>query len=353
MTRNRDWSIPPWFWSFLAAIVVLILTFMVSGGGGTQTITLAFIIAPYLVLVGLGQMLVMSAGPGNIDVSVAKVFSLGGLLSIAVGEATGSWILGLGAAVGVGLVMAVISLVAIIYVRIPPIVATLATSLIASAISLTLAKGFQGSTDPALKGFLNWTPFGVPAFAVVVVFFSVLISLTLKWTTWGAHMLAFGQARRAAQYAGVSGTKIIVAVYLMSGVLAALAGALRASFSAPNVELGNDYLLDSIAVVVVGGTLITGGRAVPAGVWGGALFFILLDGLLNLIGWSFAGQNVLKGFLVLAVLFLAGGAPLFSRHSMSLKPFAANDDKDEKVDEVDKPFSSMELEQLRTPEQRQ
>ena len=87
------------------------------------------------------------------------------------------------------------------------------------------------------------------------------------------------------------------------------------NFSAPNVELGNDYLLDSIAAVVIGGTLITGGRAVPAGVWGGALFFILLGGLLNLIGWNYAGQNVLKGFLVLAVLFLAGGAPLLRRRA--------------------------------------
>ena len=301
---------PPWSWSFLAAGIVMLLTFMVSGGGGVQTLTLALTIAPYLVLVGIGQMLVMSAGTGNIDVSVAKVFSLGGLLSIAVGDATGSWVLGLGAAAAAGLAMAAISIVSILLIRIPPIVATLATSLIASAISLTLAKGFQGSADPALKGFLNWAPLGVPAFAVVVMILTAAVSLVLKWTTWGARMLAVGQARRAAEYAGISAPRILVAVYLASGVLAALAGALRASFSAPNVELGNDYLLNSIAVVVIGGTLITGGRAVPAGVWGGALFFILLDGLLNLIGWNYAGQNVLKGFLVLAVLFLASGAPI-------------------------------------------
>ncbi|GAB4394219.1 MAG: ABC transporter permease [Kiloniellaceae bacterium] len=321
----REWSIPPWTWSFLAAAVVLLLTFMVSGTGGTQTLTLAFTIAPYLVLVGLGQMLVMSTGPGNIDVSVAKVFSLGGLLSIAVGEATGSWLLGLGAAIGIGLAMSAISVVAILYIRIPPIVATLATSLIASAISLTLAKGFQGSADPLLKGFLNWAPYGVPAFAVIVILFTLFVSFVLKRTTWGIHMLAFGQARRAAQYAGVSTTQVIVVSYVTCGVLAALAGALRASFSAPNVELGNSYLLNSIAVVVIGGTLITGGRAVPAGVWGGALFFILLDGLLNLIGWNFAGQNVLKGFLVLAVLFLAGGAPIFRRRHTTQDPADAEE----------------------------
>lgn len=323
MIKLQNHTIPPWAWSFLAAVIVLVLTFIASGRGGPQTLTLAFTVAPYLVLVGLGQMLVMSAGPGNIDVSVAKVFSLGGLLSIAVSEFTGSWVLGLGAAVCAGLAMASISVISILYIRIPPIVATLATSLITSAISLTLAKGFQGSADPALKGFLNWAPFGIPAFAVVVLLFTICVSMVLKSTTWGAQMLALGQARRAAEYAGVNATKVMVTVYLTSGVLAALAGALRASFSAPNVELGNDYLLDSIAVVVIGGTLMSGGRAVPAGVWGGALFFILLDGLLNLIGWSFAGQNILKGFLVLAVLFLAGGAPILARRAKSLESDAA------------------------------
>lgn len=303
---------PPWIWSFAAAAIVLVLTVVVSKGGGLQTLTLAFTIAPYLVLVGLGQMLVMSVGPGNIDISVAKVFSLGGLLSIAVSEASGSWLLGLVAAVGIGLAMATISILAILVVRIPPIVATLATSLFASSISLTLAKGFQGSAAPALKDFLGWAPFGIPAFAAVVLLFTFWISFVLRSTAWGARMLAYGQASRAAEYAGISAPRIVAVVYLTSGALAGLAGALRASFSAPNVELGNDYLLDSIAVVVIGGTLITGGRAVPAGVWGGALFFILLDGLLNLIGWNYAGQNVLKGFLVLAVLFLASGAPLFA-----------------------------------------
>ncbi|MCY0096730.1 ABC transporter permease [Hoeflea ulvae] len=337
MSKLRLQSIPPWTWSFLAAVIVLVLTYIVSGRGGTQTLTLAFTVAPYLVLVGLGQMLVMSAGPGNIDVSVAKVFSLGGLLSIAVGEVTGSWILGLGAAVGAGLAMASISIVAILYVRIPPIVATLATSLIASAISLTLAKGFQGSADPLLKAFLSWAPLGIPAFAIVVLLLTVVVSLFLRWTTWGSQMLAVGQARRAAEYAGVNARKIMVVVYLTSGVLAALAGALRASFSAPNVELGNDYLLDSIAVVVIGGTLMTGGRAVPAGVWGGALFFILLDGLLNLIGWSYAGQNVLKGFLVLAVLFLASGAPILGRR---MPPREADDEKNEDMAEpVSRPLT--------------
>jgi ribose transport system permease protein len=303
---------PAWGWSYLGTGVVLVMTFLLSSGG-TQTLTLAFTVAPYLVMVGLGQMLVMSAGPGNVDVSVAKVFSLGGLLCVFVTQSTGSWVLGLLAAMGMGFLASTVSLVAIMLIRTPPIVATLATSLIVSAISLTLSQGFRGSADPTLNAFLIWAPFGIPAFAILVLILTLCLSILLGRSSWGARMLAFGQAHRAAEFAGVRAGDVIPVVYIASGVLAGLAGALRANFSAPNVELGNDYLLDSIAVVVIGGTLITGGRAVPAGVWGGALFFILLDGLLNLIGWSYAGQNILKGLLLLAVLFLANGAPLIAR----------------------------------------
>lgn len=353
MKALRHIQFPTWAWSFIGALIVLVITFIVSGSRSAQTLTLAFTIAPYLVLVAIGQMLVMSAGPGNIDVSVAKIFSLGGLLSISIGTTTGSWILGLAAAAGAGFIMSTISLTSILLVRIPPIVATLATSLIASAVSLTLAKSFQGSAAPVLKAFLNWAPFGIPAFAVIVLLFTALVGAILAWTTWGARMLAVGQARRAAEYAGVNATRILVVVYLSSGVLAALAGALRASFSAPNVELGNDYLLDSIAVVVIGGTLITGGRAAPAGVWGGALFFILLGGLLNLVGWNFAGQNVLKGFLVLAVLFLASGAPLIRKRQVPGQPRSSSDDQHNRTKDTKERISSAENAQTQTTKTQQ
>jgi ribose transport system permease protein len=82
---------------------------------------------------------------------------------------------------------------------------------------------------------------------------------------------------------------------------------------------------------------------VPAGVWGGALFFILLGGLLNLIGWNFAGQNVLKGFLVLAVLFLASGTPIFRKRPMPHQPPISDDDKDNATEQIDGPAPHAEL----------
>ncbi|MCH6470063.1 ABC transporter permease [Sinomonas terrae] len=303
-------ALPPWTWSFAFAAVVFVLTVFLAGRGGGSTLSFAFALAPYLVLVGIGQMLVISAGAGNIDLSVGQVLSLAGFTAISATDSAGSWLIGLLAGVATGLGIAVISVIAITLVRMPPLVATLASGLIATAFTQTLGNNFQGGPSPALHGFLNWAPGGVPVFALCLVAFSVLVVLVLHRTTYGRSLLAVGQSRRAAEYAGVRSWQTVAVAYLTSGALAGLAGALLSSYIAPTIDLGNDYLLDSIAVVVIGGTLISGGRAVPTGVWGGALFFILLDGLLNLLGWSLAGQDVLKGLLLLAVLFLAGGVGL-------------------------------------------
>lgn len=287
---------------------MLVGIYLASHTFGLGTISLALSLAPYLVLVGIGQMLVISAGPGNIDVSVGNIVSLAGFVSVGVTSSTGSVTLGLLAGAGSGVGTAVISVIAITLVRIPPIVATLASGLIASSFTLTLANGFTANPSPALRSFVNASVGGVPIIAIITALFTVVVVLVLKFTVIGRSLVAVGQNRRAAEYAGIKSVRVIAGTYLVSGLLAGISGALLATYIAPTADLGTSYLLDSIAVVVVGGTLISGGRAVSAGVWGGALFFILLDSFLNLIGFSLAGQNVLKGALVLAVLFLAGGA---------------------------------------------
>ncbi|CAM5255784.1 ABC transporter permease [Streptomyces hirsutus] len=176
-----------------------------------------------------------------------------------------------------------------------PIIATLASGLVASSATLVIADGFTALPDPGLRNPLNLRPLGVPLLAIVVAALTVLAVLLLRGTTYGRSLTAIGQNTRAAERAGLPVVRITALTYLASGALAGLAGTLLATYIAPTPDLGTRYLLDSIAVVVIGGTLISGGRAVPAGVWGGALFFILLDGLVNLVGWSTAAQHLPQG----------------------------------------------------------
>jgi len=96
--------------------------------------------------------------------------------------------------------------------------------------------------------------------------------------------------------------------YLLSGLLAGLCGALLAGFSGgASLDMGNEYLLASIAIVVIGGTSASGGRAYTVGIWGAALFLYLLRSMLNSLGLGMGWRLVLNGFIIVAVIVIAGG----------------------------------------------
>jgi ribose transport system permease protein len=252
-------------------------------------------------------MLVITLGPGNIDVSVGTIISMSSYVSVAVGASAGP-LVGVLAAVIAGAVAALCSVLAILLLRVPPIIATLATSLIVSSATLLLADASRNSADASLRVFVNAKLLGVPIIAILVVAITVAIALMLRHTRFGLSVIAVGQSARAAERSGIKVWLVTALAYLASGTFAGLAGGLLAAFISPSTVLGTSYMLDSIAVVVIGGTLISGGRAVPTGAWMGALFFVLLSGLLNLVGWSIGAQNILKGVLVVAVVIISATA---------------------------------------------
>lgn len=306
---------PAWGWSLIGVLVVWAVIVAVRPGSPLDPITQALSLAPFLVLVALGQMLVITLGPGNIDVSVGTIISMASYVSVAVGAASGPFV-GLLAAVAAGGVAGAVSVAAILLLRVPPIIATLATSLIVTSATLLLADAARGGADPALRAFVNAKVAGIPLIALIVAVITALIWFVLRHTRLGLSIIAVGQSVRAAERAGIKVAVVTATAYLLSAGFAGLVGGLLAAFISPSTVLGTSYMLDSIAVVVIGGTLISGGRPVPAGAWTGALFFVLLSGLLNLVGWSVGAQNVLKGVLVVLVVVVASAATGTGRSSI-------------------------------------
>jgi len=307
---------PAWGWSLIGVLAVWALIIIARPGTPFEPIAQALSLAPFLVLVALGQMLVITLGPGNIDVSVGTIISMASYVSVAVGASAGP-LAGVVAAAGAGAVAALCSVLAILLLRVPPIIATLATSLIVSSATLLLADASRNAADASLRVFVNAKVLGIPVIAIVVLAITVVIALMLKRTRFGLSVVAVGQSARAAERAGIRVWAITALAYIASGTFAGLTGGLLAAFISPSTVLGTSYMLDSIAVVVIGGTLISGGRAVPAGAWTGALFFVLLSGLLNLVGWSIGAQNILKGVLVVAVVIVSATAAGTGRSSLA------------------------------------
>lgn len=297
----------PWVWSILGSIAVWAVIGAYTGRGLGGTFTSALALAPYLVIVGIGQMFVITAGYGSIDLSSAYVVTLAGFVSTsAMNGGQESMLIGLGVGLLSGLIVAVVNVLAIELLAIPPIVATLATGLMVQSAVSVKAGSFNASVAPSLHSFTTSSVGPIPLLAICVLGLAVVAGFFLHRTRAGRSLQAIGQNRRAADLAGLRVKLTLALPYLISGLLAGVAGVLLAAYSSPSVDIGTPYLLNSIAVVVIGGSLIQGGRSNVIGVWGGAMFLTLLVTLLGVLNVNPALQNVVKGGLIILVLVLAG-----------------------------------------------
>lgn len=300
----------PWIWSFLGALAVWVAAIVFTHGyGGGGMITAALSLAVFMVIVGVGQMFVITLGPGNIDLSLPANIGLASAVAMKVMDGNDSMVaVGLLAALASGLAIGAANYLLIWALRIPPIIATLSASFIIQSVDISYGRGLQIKPPPGYANFSNLQFFGIPILAILTVLLTTAAGFALRRMVYGRSVTAIGQNIRAAWLAGVPVGRIRFVTYMLSGTLGGLNGALLAGyFRGANVDIGNEYLLASIAVVVIGGTSVAGGKANVPGVWGGALFLVLLLTMLNTFGVSAGVRLVLTGLIILGVITAAGG----------------------------------------------
>jgi ribose transport system permease protein len=300
----------PWIWSFLGALLVWLAAILFTGGyGAGGMLTAALSLAVFTVVVGVGQMFVITLGPGNVDLSLPANIGLASAVAMKVMGGEDSMVaVGLIAALACGLAIGIVNYVLISALRIPPIIATLSASFIIQSVDISYGRGLQIKPPPGFADFTNMQVLGVPILAILIMLFTIGAAIALQRTVYGRSVLAIGQNMRAARLAGIKVSWIRFLTYALSGTLGGLDGALLAGyFRGANVDIGNEYLLASIAVVVIGGTSVAGGKANVPGVWGGALFLVLLLTMLNTFGVSAGVRLLLTGLIIVAVITAAGG----------------------------------------------
>jgi ribose transport system permease protein len=299
-----------WPLSFMAALLVWLMTIAFTGGQGAGgMITAALSLAVFTVIVGIGQMFVITLGPGNVDLSLPANIGLASAVAMKVMDGNDSMVaVGLLAALACGTVIGAANYLLIWALRIPPIIATLSASFIIQSADISYGRGLQIKPPPGFADFTNLQVLGIPILAIFTAIFTVGAGLALQRMIYGRSVLAIGQNIRAAWLAGVNVGRIRFLTYTLCGALGGLDGALLAGyFRGANVDIGNEYLLASLAVVVIGGTSVAGGKANVAGVWGAALFLVLLQTMLNTFGVSAAIRLVLTGVIIVAIITAAGG----------------------------------------------
>jgi ribose transport system permease protein len=311
MQALRPWfASNPWIWSFIgAAAVWLAIIGIAGGGGGLETLSIALQFATFFVIAGLGQMLVITAGPGNIDLSIPGVMTFAGYVAIGTMQGGNAGLAsGLALGILVGFAAGAANILLIRGLRIPPMVATLASGFILDSMATAYSSHSHAKPAALLSAFTADRLFGISGMTALFILVTALAAIAFRRTVSGRTLLAIGQNRRAAVLAGLAVIRTTAAVYLLSGLLAGIAGILLAAYSGgASLDMAGDYLLMSIAVVVLGGTSIAGGAAAPTGLWGAALLLGLVVTMLNLLHVQEGVRFIVTGFIIIAVLALAKG----------------------------------------------
>lgn len=300
----------PWLWSWLAAALIFIASLIASRGvGAGALLTAALAFSAFFVIVGIGQLFVISTGPGNIDLSIPANVALTGAIGMKLMDSQNGLIwLGLLGVLAAGLLIGCANYALIRLLRIPPIIATLSASFLLQSMAIAYGRSVRIQPPEDFYVFATGRVLGVPYVALAAAVLAILMGYVLGRTLYGRWTLAVGQNPRAAELAGVRVGRVRFATYVLSAVFASLCGVLLAGFSGgASLSMGDEYLLASIAVVVIGGTSVAGGFSNIPGLWGAALFLYLLVSMLNSFGASAGLRLILTGVIIIAVITAMSG----------------------------------------------
>lgn len=308
MTAVQRLFAKPWIWAFVAAFGVWLTTILFTGGASTLGLSQAALtFAAFSIIVGLGQMFVITLGPGNVDLSIPASMTLAGTVALKVMDTNNDLILlGIAVTLAIGVAIGVANYGLIKLLRIPPIIATLSSSFIVQSTAIWYNRGIRIKPPAYLAEFSTASTLGIPNVAIVALVISAIAWVLLEKGIYGRWVSAIGQNMRAARLAGVPVDGVRFVTYALCAVLAALCGFLLSCFSGgAALNMGAEYLLTSIAVVVIGGTAVAGGFANVPGIWGASLFLFLVVSMLNTYGASAGVRLLLTGLIIIAVIIAA------------------------------------------------
>ena len=289
-------------------LVLLIALFGAIAPGFLSAANLSNVLVQSTILTMLALPMTLVIMTEGLDLSMGAVLTLTSLCVAIVSLATKSVLLGFGAAVLVGAAFGTVNGWLVAIVRIPPFVATLATLGMAQGLSLIVSDGQSVVGIPrSVRDIYSANLLGIPVPIVMGLATYAVFHGLLYHTRFGTYIFALGGNREALRYAGLSPTRLLIAVYAISGIMAGIAGLLmtsRMNSGHPTAGLGLEF--DAIAAVAVGGTSFERGNGWLLGTVLGVIAVGVLRNGLNLVSLPSSVQVASVGALVIVAMFLDG-----------------------------------------------
>lgn len=298
---------PPMLTLLLVVLVWLVASLTVRGFGAYGHLRYLLELAAIIGIVAAGQTLVVIVG--GIDLSVGAIMTVTAiLLPVLTPEWDPTGISGILITLVIATFIGVLNGIGTAYLRVPPIIMTLAMATFLQGLLVIVAGGSAVSVqNPSIIFLGSARIYGMPASVVLWIFVALVVLILLHKMPLGARFLALGANPVATRLSGVKVKGNTIALYALSAFFAGLAGLVLLGMNRQGyVGIGEPYVLLSIAAVVLGGTSILGGRGTYAGTIPGAILLVTASALITMVNASPGLRSILFGTLILALLMISG-----------------------------------------------
>jgi ribose transport system permease protein len=295
-----------------AAVVLFAIGQAIRPGFASPAgISAILMVASFVGMAAAGQTFVILIG--GIDLSVPWVLNAAAILlaTSSLGQ-NGRAVEALVLTLGMGAVVGMVNGLVIAFLGVPAVVMTLAMNGIMEGLTLGLSGGLTCAScasyaPPVVQAAIHGTLLGIPTVLLLWLAVILAVSFVLSFTVFGRWTYATGTNARASFLAGVNVRAVTVVLYMLSGLFSAAAGVMLVGFGGQaSLGMGDPYLFQSIAAVVIGGVYILGGRGHYLGTAAGAVTLVALVSVLLAMNMPEYGRNIIYGVIILALLLLYG-----------------------------------------------
>ncbi len=296
LSKGSRFQVSKGMLTVLASTIVLfaLSTVLAPSSVKPETLNGMLPFASILAIVGLGQMLVIQQA--GIDLSVAGSMSLAAVIvTVNPGGDNAKLIPALLMSFGIAILIGGLNGILVGFLKLNPIIATLGTNSLLYGLVMAISHGIPRQTTPRLEAIVTSSPLGVPNTVLFAVAALLLVIFFLRNTVAGRRFGSIGSSPAVASISGLRVRTHLALAYVWGQLLYTLAGVLIAGvISSPNGSMGDAYLLPSVAVVVLGGTSLLGGRGLPTATVIAAVFLSQLDQFVLALGVNFAIRTLVQ-----------------------------------------------------------
>jgi ribose transport system permease protein len=307
-TARQRWSLGPTELVYIALLAIVLIGGALAASRGQNLFSTANLVDMFtrsslLGFLAIGQTFAILCR--SLDLSVGYVVALTSLVAATTMAGDPSRIaLGVGAVLLISTVIGLVNGLIIVYLKVNPFITTLGMGLIIKGYLDTRYQGPAGNVPSEFQQF-GYTRIGfLPLSTAVMLVVAALGIVYLRKTRTGYHMFAVGGNAEVARMSGIRTGRVMVTAHVLCSICAGLAGLLIAARFGTGSSLvyNNLYELDSIAAVVLGGTLLLGGRGGIAGTLGGVLILAVLDTVFNIMRVDPFFKDVLRGVIIITAV---------------------------------------------------